>query len=75
MHAPTYKNPHILNYYNSTIISTIKLVINDLKLQKALNITATAKKYEVNHYILSYRFRGKTGFKVYKIEIKSLLNK
>ena len=75
MYAPTHKNPYILNYYNSTIMSTIELVINDLKSQKALNITATVKKYKVNHYTLLRCFRGKIGSKVNRIEIKSLLNK
>ena len=56
-------------------MSAIELAINNLKSQKAPNITATAKKYEVNRYILSRRFRGKTGSKADGIEIKSLLNK
>ena len=56
-------------------MSAIELAINDLKLQKVLNITATAKKYEVNHCTLLRRFRGKTGSKADGIEIKSLLNK
>ena len=75
MYASTHKNPHILNYYNSTIISAIELAINDLKSQKALNITATVKKYEVNCCTLLRRFRGKTGSKADGIEIKSLFNK
>ena len=56
-------------------MSAIKLIINNLKLQKVLNITATAKKYEVNYYTLSHRFRGKIGSIANRIEIKSLLNK
>ena len=56
-------------------MSAIELAINDLKSQEAPNITATAKKYEVNYCILSRRFRGKTGSKANEIEIKSLLNK
>ena len=56
-------------------MSAIELAINDLKSQKAPNITATAKKYEVNRCTLSRRFRGKTGSKADGIEIKSLLNK
>ena len=56
-------------------MSTIELTINNLKLQKVLNITATAKKYKVNRYTLSRHFKGKTGSKANKIEIRSLLNK
>ena len=56
-------------------MSAIELTINDLKSQEAPNITATAKKYEVNCCILLCRFRGKTGSKADGIEIMSLLNK
>ena len=31
-----YKNPYILNYYNSTIISAIEFIINNLKSQEVL---------------------------------------
>ena len=76
MHAPTHKNHHIiLNYYNSTIIIAIELVINNLKLQEALNIIGTVKKYKVNRYMLLYYFKSKIGSNTNRIKIKSLLNK
>ena len=56
-------------------MSAIELTINNLKSQKAPNITATVKKYKVNRCTLLYRFRGKTGSKANGIKIKSLLNK
>ena len=71
--ARPHKNPHILNQHNSTIISAIELVINNLKSQEAPNIKATVKKYKVNRYMLLYYFKGKTGSKAYRIKIKSLL--
>ena len=74
VHSP-YKNPYILNYYNSTIISTIELIINNLKSQEILNIIATVKKYKVNYYILLYYFKGEIGSKANRIKIKSLLKK
>ena len=55
-------------------MSVIELAFNDLEFQEAPCITATAKKYESNR-CASRLFRGKTGFKANKIEIKSLLNK
>ena len=73
-HSP-HKNPHILNYYNSTTISAIELVINNLKSQEVLNIIATIKKYKVNRYILLHYFNGKIGSKANRVKIKSLLNK
>ena len=75
MHAPTTKNPHILNYHNSTVISAIELIINNLKSQQALNIIATVKINKVNRYMLLYYFKGKTGSKANRIKTKSLLNK
>ena len=70
-----YENPYILNYRNSTTISAIEFVINNLKSQEVLNIIATVKKYKVNRYILLYYFKGKIGFKANRVKIKSLLNK
>ena len=56
-------------------MSAIELTINNLKSQETPNITATAKKYKVNHCILLRHFKGKIGSKANKIKIKSLLNK
>ena len=73
VHAPTHKNPHILNYYNSTIMSAIGLVINDLKLQKVLNITATAKKKKLIVVHCRAALEAKQALKLMKLKLRAYL--
>ena len=45
---------------NSTTKSAIELALDDLKLQKKPNYSATARKFGVEHTTLAKRFKGKT---------------
>ena len=45
---------------NSTTKSAIELALDNLKLQKKPNYSATAKKFEVEHTTLARCFKGKT---------------